>query len=135
MVANCIIAPNYYYPPAVKSIEFGLVQLVNQYCYVDPNVLHNLLGYVSAEVIILGLYYLHYTCRSSNHFLVCVILATKYLDDYAMSLKAWEGILQINFNTLRHYEMSVLKDLRYCLHVKEDFDYFRQQISVLYPYF
>lgn len=133
MVANLIdIQPNYFVPTSKCRTEFNLMQLVSQYVYVDPNLLHTVLLYCSSEMVTLALYYLHFTIRSTNHFLVCLILACKYLDDYAMTLKAWAEITNVPVNILRYLEMTILKDLKYCLHVQADFDYFCQQISAFY---
>ena len=134
MVANVIAIQPSYFLPTLKSSGVNLMQLVSQYCYVEPHLLHTILLYCPSEVVKLGLYYLHYTARSAHHFLVCLILASKYLDDYSMTLKAWGEITSVPLSILRRLEMSVLKDLRYCLHVQADFDYFCQQIAMLYPY-
>eukprot|EP00835_Amoeboradix_gromovi_P000392 NODE_13_length_42895_cov_0.518413.p22 type:complete len:141 gc:universal NODE_13_length_42895_cov_0.518413:1340-1762(+) len=133
MVAN-IIAQQTYYVPTMKSTGLNVMQLVSQYCYLDPSLMHTVLTYCPTEVILLGLYYMHYTLSSSNHFLVCLILATKFLDDYAMSLKSWSELTQIPLNILRQFELTVLQDLSYCLHVTNDFDYFCQSISAFYTY-
>ena len=133
MVANVIVEPTYFVPTQ-KAINFGIMQLISQYCYIDPHLVHTMILYCPSEVFLLALYYLHYTERTSNHFVTCVILACKYLDDYAMSLRAWEDITRIPVDVLRRFEMVVLKDLEYKLHVKEDFDCFCQHIKLLFPY-